>query len=316
MKNRILLFIFSLFLATGTIAQTTGRIGSHETIAKWTPSSSTAGFANVAEGRQIAQEIMDVVGLKPNFDVREANIPNAAAVVYGGKRYVLYNPNFMRQLERTTGTKWAGISVLAHEIGHHLQGHTVTSSGSTPGIELEADEFSGFVLRKMGASLADAQAAMKTIATERGTRTHPGQTDRLTSIANGWTRADDQLAGRKSNHTNVARRVESTPAQTPGVTQPQRQPQTTQQTQTVLADRYVLGHITFSADPYSRYYVTTKYNVVKVADNQLQVIGKLSKTNNRQYPYVIHDNKTQLFVRSNGSILTETGRQVGSLKNA
>jgi hypothetical protein len=152
---------------------------------------------------------------------------------------------------------------------------------------------------------------MKTIANERGSRTHPGQTDRLTSIANGWNRADDQLAGRKPNNSDVARRVKTTPVQTPGVAQPQRQ-----QTQTVLADRYVLGHITFNADPNSRYYVTTQYNVVKVADNQLQVIGKLSKTNNRQIPYVIHDNQTQLFVRSNGLILTENGRQVGSLRNA
>jgi len=309
MKNRILLFIFSLFIAVGSTAQTSGRIGSHETISKWTPSTSTAGFVNVSEGRQIAQEVMDIVGLKPNFEVREANIPNAAAVVYAGKRYVLYNPNFIRQLERTTGTKWAGISVLAHEIGNHLQGHTITASGSSPAIELEADEFSGFVLRKMGASLTEAQAAMKTIAIERGSRTHPGQSDRLTSIAKGWGHADDQLAGRK---TDVAKRVESTPKQSPAVTYPQRQ----QQTETVLADRYVLGHITFNADPNSKYYVTTQYNVVKVANNQLQVIGKLSKTSNSTIPYIIHDNETQLFVRSNGLILTETGRQVGSLRNA
>lgn len=315
MKNRMLLFFFSFLLSTAAVAQSTGRIGSHETIQKWTPSSSTAGFANVAEGRQIAQEIMDIVGLKPNFEVREANIPNAAAVVYGGKRYVLYNPTFIRQLERTTGTKWAAVSVLAHEIGHHLQGHTVGGSGSTPAIELEADEFSGFVLRKMGATLAQAQAAMKTLASERSSRTHPGQTDRLTSIARGWGRADDQLAGRRTTDSDVATRVDPTPQQPPVVSQQQRRTETRQQNQTVLSERHVLGQITFGADPYSKYYVTTQYNVVKIAGNQLRVIGKLSRTNNSQIPYVIHDNQTQLFVRSNGSILNENGRQVGNLKN-
>jgi hypothetical protein len=309
MKNNILLFIASLFITVTSIAQSSGRIGSHDGVGKWMPSTTIAsGFTNIDDGRQITQEIIDIVGLKANFDIREANIPNAAAVVYGGKRYVLYNPNFIRQLVRTTGTKWAAISVLAHEIGHHLQGHTITSSGSSPAVELEADEFSGFVLRKMGATLAEAQSAMKTIATQRASRTHPGQSDRLTSIAAGWKHADDQLAGRK---TDVAKRTEPIREAQPTVTYPQRQ-----QTETVLADRYVLGHITFTSDPTSRYYVTTQYNVVKVANNQLQVIGKLSKTNNSRIPYIIHDNETQLFVRSNGSILTENGREVGSLRNA
>src|SRR5215213_8487184 len=162
MINRILFFFSLLLLSSGMMAQITGRIGSHENISKWSPSATTS-FSNVTEGRKIAQEIVDIVGLKANFEVREANIPNAAAVVYGGKRYILYNPNFIIQLEKTTGTKWAGISVLAHEIGHHLNGHTITAAGSQPALELEADEFSGFVLRKMGATLQQAQAAMKAL---------------------------------------------------------------------------------------------------------------------------------------------------------
>ncbi|MGZ8545123.1 MAG: hypothetical protein ACXWV0_07485, partial [Flavisolibacter sp.] len=124
MKNKFLLSILSLFLASGLVAQSGNRIGSHESIGAWNPSGTRTSFSNVTESRNIAQEIIDIVGLKPNFEVREANVPNAAAIVYNGKRYVLYNPTFIRQLEQSTGTKWAGISVLAHEIGHHLNGHT------------------------------------------------------------------------------------------------------------------------------------------------------------------------------------------------
>ncbi|MFL9845731.1 M48 family metalloprotease [Flavobacterium rhizosphaerae] len=101
-------------------------------------------------------EIMSVIGLKPNFELRVANVPNAAAVVIKNKRYILYNPKFMNQINKASGTNWAAISILAHEIGHHLNGHTLDNVGSRPQTELEADEFSGFVLRKMGATLPDA----------------------------------------------------------------------------------------------------------------------------------------------------------------
>jgi hypothetical protein len=302
MKNKILLFIFSIF-TSGLMAQQTGRIGSHDAIARWTPSSSIATpFTSVAEGRSIAQDIIDIVGLKANFDVREANIPNAAAVVYGGKRYILYNPSFISQLTRATGTKWAAISVLAHEIGHHLNGHTITASGSQPALELEADEFSGFVLRKMGATLTEAQAAMKTLATERASSTHPGQYDRLTSIAKGWNRADAQLTGR----SDVAK---ADPR--PAPQQPERTVNRTTYPATVSSR--IIGDIRFKADPRTPYYITSQYNVVKVNKNRLQVVGKLKSLNNTRYPYLIYDNDTQLYVDARGIILTKRGQAVGSL---
>ena len=38
------------------------------------------------------------------------------------------------------------MTLLAHEVGHHLNGHTIHRGGSTPELELEADEFAGFIL--------------------------------------------------------------------------------------------------------------------------------------------------------------------------
>jgi Zn-dependent protease with chaperone function len=148
MKNTFLFFLFSLALVGAAMAQTTGRIGEHATINKWTV--PTNSFTTAAQGRQIAQQIIDAVGLKPSFEIQPANIENAAAVVYGGKRYVLYNPAFINQLIKTTGTEWAAISVLAHEIGHHLNGHTVSARGSQPALELEADEFQDLYCVKWG----------------------------------------------------------------------------------------------------------------------------------------------------------------------
>jgi hypothetical protein len=309
MKNKTLLFILSLFFAGGVMAQNS-RIGQHESISSWTTPKSS--FATVEEGQTIAQEIIDVVGLKPNFEIRAANIPNAAAVTYGGKRYILYNPNFINQLVKQTGSKWAAVSVLAHEIGHHLNGHTITGSGSQPAIELEADEFSGFVLRKMGASLADAQAAMKLLAMEKASRTHPGQTDRLTSIAKGWNNADAQITGKPVARTTPQEpRRQQTTVSTP-------RPAPSRNTGTVshpaISERHIIGQVRFNADPSSNYYVTTQYNLVRVDNNRLSVIGKLTTLNSRQYPYLIYDEaNTQLLVDTRGNILTRNGRKVGTL---
>lgn len=311
MKNKTLLFFFSLFLSAAVMAQT-GRIGEHSSITKWTV--PTNSFTTALQGKQIAQQIIDAVGLKPSFEVQAANIENAAAVVYGGKRYVLYNPTFINNLVKTTGTEWAAISVLAHEIGHHLNGHTVTSTGSQPALELEADEFSGFVLRKMGASLTQAQAAMKTLASTRGSSTHPGQYDRLASIERGWNHADDQLAGRPVRKAPEVKQptIESRPSTDVARTTPSRRTGSG----AAIDSRYILGDVYFTAQPTVTFHVTTNYNLVKVGNNGLSVLGKLAKLNSSQYPYMLYDEaNTQLLVDRKGNILTRQGRQVGYLRN-
>jgi hypothetical protein len=311
MKNRFLLSLFSLFLSVAVMAQT-GRIGEHSNITKWTV--PTNSFNAASQGKQIAQQIIDAIGLKPSFDVQAANIDNAAAVVYGGKRYVLYNPTFINNLVKTTGTEWAAISVLAHEIGHHLNGHTVTARGSQPALELEADEFSGFVLRKMGATLAQAQSAMKTLASAKASRTHPGQYDRLASIEKGWNHADDQLAGRPVRKAPEFTQSRIETVQTRDVVR--NTPATTTGSRSALDSRYILGDVYFTADPSSTFHVTTNYNLVKVGNSGLSVLGKLAKLNSSQYPYVLYDEaNTQLLVDRKGNILTRQGRQVGYLRN-
>ncbi len=81
---------------------------------------------------------------------------------------------------------WASLSILAHEVGHHLNGHSLIPGGSRPSLELQADKFSGFILAKIGASLEEAQSAINAIVSENGSTTHPGKSARLAAIANGW----------------------------------------------------------------------------------------------------------------------------------
>jgi hypothetical protein len=111
----------------------------------------------------MVNRILNSVGLKPRFEVKAANVPNAAAMIYNNQRYILYSQNFVEMVNRTTKTDWGAVSIVAHEIGHHLNGHTLLQVGSRPSNELEADEFSGFVLQRMGATMLEAQAAGRDI---------------------------------------------------------------------------------------------------------------------------------------------------------
>ncbi len=158
-------------------------------------------FASSKEAEDVIGQIMETVGLPQNFDILSAGVSNAAANISGEKRFILYSRYFMHSLKTQTNNEWAPISIMAHEIGHHLSGHTLGKSGSRPKTELEADRFSGSVLQKMGAGLGDALAAMEKLGNAQGSATHPAKRDRLEAITSGWedscTRdADCKTAGK------------------------------------------------------------------------------------------------------------------------
>ncbi len=313
------LIIGFAFIANNSSAQKSGDITSAQ-IASWI--TKPAGFTTVSDAKTMIAEIIDVIGLKPNFEVMAARIDNAAAVVYLQKRYILYNPDFINRLDAAAGNKWASVSILAHEIGHHLNGHMMQNIGSQPEKELEADEFSGFVLRRMGATLAQAQTALKLAANYKTSVTHPNKTDRLTSIASGWTRANIQQGGKDlAKTTPVTKPVTERNEPTLHIDREQREnnnvarnyPKTN--SESLINERYIVADITFAAEQQSSFYVTTRFNIVREMNNRLYSIGKMLKTNNSAYPYIITDAAgTKLWVNSQGYIINGNNRSVGFLK--
>jgi hypothetical protein len=152
------------------------------------------GFNSEQDAEKIIAAVMDVIGLHANFKVKVGHVPNVEADIRHRQRYIIYNPKFVSQVNKITNNKWASIFIIAHEIGHHLNGHTLHGMKTQPLLELEADEFAGFVLCKMGATLDDAQLVMHYIASMDGSKSHPGRFDRLDSIARGWKKASSESA--------------------------------------------------------------------------------------------------------------------------
>jgi hypothetical protein len=137
----------------------------------------------------IIKKILSYTGLPLNFQIFSANIHNAAALIIGEDRIILYDPSLLKTIDNTSQTYWTSISILAHEIGHHLSGHTLSKNSNLLKKEVEADKFSGFVLYKMGASLEQSIAAIKLFGANFDTKTHPNKQKRVEAISNGWNEA-------------------------------------------------------------------------------------------------------------------------------
>ncbi len=148
-------------------------------------------FTSNRHAERVVERILQPVGLTRNFVVVECpNTENCFATVVDGKRFIIYDGQFMKQVENLTNTDWSAVSIVAHEIGHHLQGHTIDGMGSRPSKELEADRFSGFVLHQLGASLDESLIAIRTLSNVESTDSHPGLGVRVEAISQGWNEAE------------------------------------------------------------------------------------------------------------------------------
>ena len=151
-------------------------------------------------------KILSVIGATKRFVLQEcANINNAVALTYNGVRYIMYDPEFMNQLNYSND--WSKIFILAHEVGHHINGHSIDVILGINGLgkelslsekrtqELEADEFAGFVLGRLGASLSQAQSAIKSISNNEDDTysTHPNKTKRLSAIKRGYNESGGKV---------------------------------------------------------------------------------------------------------------------------
>ncbi len=166
-------------------------------------------FSSDDEARGVLRDMLRHVGMgsaRLPFELHAASIPNAVAYQEGSRRMILYNQRFMQQIRDRTDTDWSMVAVLAHEVGHHVMGHTLIPGGSRPPTELEADKFSGFTLSRMGASMEEAVAVFN-LFPDAGSDTHPGRRARVAAVTNGWIEATElaEKDGRSSESESRSR---------------------------------------------------------------------------------------------------------------
>jgi hypothetical protein len=150
-------------------------------------SISSAQQISEKQAKQAVHLVVKHSGLLPNFTVREnTDVKTAVAFIKNRERYIEYNPMIIHSIIDSTENNWAAVSILAHEIAHHLLGHTLDPGKISPGDELACDKYSGFILQRMGASDQDAIAAINVAGSNFGTKTHPPKYARAQAILQGW----------------------------------------------------------------------------------------------------------------------------------
>lgn len=137
-------------------------------------------------------EITRLSGLKAEgFDIKAANVGSAAAIICGKQRKLFYSSSFFSKISTSNGSEWAVRGILAHEVGHHLNGDPLTDEVDRKQQELAADDFSGFIICQMGGTVHEAQAAIELTA-QRSHPSYPPLTARIEATSVGWNRALEQ----------------------------------------------------------------------------------------------------------------------------
>lgn len=152
-----------------------------------------SGLREAAPGleAEVVAVIMRHAGLPQNFSLyANPEVANAAAVILvdkdgHGKRALICNEQFVKTAQQASAEgNWAPISIIAHEIGHHIAGQPLVDGDWQSHGELAADAFSGFILYKLGAKLGEASRAVNTLAMKKDRDL--SRDERLLAVRHGW----------------------------------------------------------------------------------------------------------------------------------
>jgi hypothetical protein len=145
------------------------------------------------DDQYLFNKILESIECQDTFNFLESDVPVAAAFLTKKNnqtiREILFNSESINDAllnNNKTYRQQIIISILAHEIAHHMLGHTLKYDESRPLTEIEADRFSGYVSRMLGSSLDQAQLAVNIFSNEEATQTHPSRKARLIAVKNGY----------------------------------------------------------------------------------------------------------------------------------
>ena len=171
-------------------------------------------FSSDTKAENALDQILNVIGASKRFVLQPCdNINNAVATSFKGIRYILYDRDFMDSLDNSTN--WGNLFILAHEVGHHINGHSVDIILYAADIvepktleqkrlqELEADEFAGFILAKLGATLSQTSKVLSNLPriSNENSSTHPSKDKRIASVRKGFSFKENfYLESKKYNY--------------------------------------------------------------------------------------------------------------------
>lgn len=165
--------------------------------------NSINSFSSEKKVNESLDKILNVIGASKNFILVPCDdIRNALAVTFKGERLILFDEVFMSKITELSNN-WSNLFILAHEVGHHINGHTRDfllapilddySLDDRRKEELEADEFASFIVSKLGASYSNIEETIFLISNNESDQysTHPSYDKRIAAVKKGFERASN-----------------------------------------------------------------------------------------------------------------------------
>lgn len=141
----------------------------------------------------IVLQITQALGEQPSFTVITTDSGGIAAYMEDGRRVLRIDRSALAAINKNKAKNWGSVFMLAHEIGHFDLGHLdgPMNIKNLKEMELQADNFAGFVCYRLGASLDEVTQAVQAIPS-RSEDSFPQVDERVKAATNGWTRAQAQ----------------------------------------------------------------------------------------------------------------------------
>lgn len=160
------------------------------------PASSQ--FVSETEVDKLVSEMLSRFGARNRYIIISCpQVDNCQATLYKGRPYILFNPEFLQSVKRLNFSSsnlpslkerdWAALTILAHELGHHINNHLINPlpDATARDMELEADETAGFIIYMMGGEVKDMLPAFLR-SPEQGSYTHPPRRSRIEALEKGF----------------------------------------------------------------------------------------------------------------------------------
>lgn len=133
------------------------------------------------------------------------NLKNAIATKdpFSGKNIIIYDVNFLVELEEDSKNFWTTRAILAHELAHTKLDHLSAARQNcnvrrnTCLEELSADELAGRALLRLGASQESVREVFEVLASGGGT--HPPKDNRINAAMSGWRAESYKQANERQN---------------------------------------------------------------------------------------------------------------------
>tara|TARA_R110002167_G_scaffold212980_2_gene417646 strand:+ start:932 stop:1900 length:969 start_codon:yes stop_codon:yes gene_type:complete len=149
---------------------------------------------NISYDSLIQSVLIDIGFPNSDIQIRATNQFGAFAIISKNcrRRVFAYNQKFFDSVVNLTNSIRSVKSICFHEIAHHFYRHPLKSIWESKIHELEADRYSGFQMRLMGASIEETKAALEIFGNETATTTHPDKYTRINEIKAGYYDAGER----------------------------------------------------------------------------------------------------------------------------